>query len=113
MKPQQRSTDEKHDSPLFYILRDNQPVAVRTGLEWAAWYETADRRIAVTKIGKSEVTTIFLAIDHAWWGGPPLLFETRVFGGALHGEMERYTTPEESKHGHAIMVGRVRETLRH
>jgi len=56
------------------------------------------------------VSTIFLGLDHRPWGahGPPILFETMVFGGPLDQEQERYGTWEEAAAGHTAMVARVR-----
>jgi hypothetical protein len=61
-------------------------------------------------IGEVRVSTVFLGIDHAW-EGPPLLFETMVFGGPLDEEMERYSTWEEAERGHAVMARRVLAAL--
>lgn len=37
-------------------------------------------------------------------GGPPLLFETMVFGGPDDQWMDRYTTWEQAEEGHAFVV---------
>jgi hypothetical protein len=50
-------------------------------LEWAEWFETADRIVARDEIGDQTVSTVFLGLDHAFCGGPPVLFETMVFRG--------------------------------
>ncbi len=68
-----------------------------------------DSKIANTKVGKANVSTVFLALDHAWlFGGPPLLFETMVFGGPLDQEQTRHTTRAKALTGHAAMVERVK-----
>ena len=54
------------------------------------------------------VSTIFLGLDHSFGNGPPLLFETRVFGGSMDGDMRRYITRKEAERGHLDMVGMVR-----
>ena len=76
-------------------------------LAWARWYETADRQLArdVELVGGEEVTvsTVFLALDHAV-EGPPILWETMVFGGPLDGERRRYTGREDALQGHGKMV---------
>ena len=91
----------------YYILENGIPKTV-SGKEWGEWFEKADRAVAKTKIGKALVSTVFLSLDHQWGDGPPLLFETLVFEGALDGEMERYSTLDEAKAGHEVMVRRVR-----
>jgi hypothetical protein len=46
------------------------------------------------------VSTVFLGIDHNFGNGPPLLFETMVFGGEYDGYCKRYSTWEEAEGGH-------------
>ena len=56
-----------------------------------------------------EISTVFLGLNHAWTiDGPPVVFETRVFGGPLDGQQDRYYTFGEAEAGHAEMVARVR-----
>jgi hypothetical protein len=59
------------------------------------------------------VSTVFLGLDHAFRGGPPVLWETMVFGGVLDGEMDRYTSKAAAFAGHQAMCRRVNETLQH
>lgn len=73
-------------------------------LEWARWYETADRHVADTYIGARRVSTVFLSIDHAFTGGPPVLWETMVFGGRYDCNMSRYTSEAWARDGHIVMV---------
>lgn len=80
-------------------------------LEWGEWFESSgDQRIvARTEIGGVRVSTVFLGLDHNFRReGPPILFETLVFGGPLDQEQERYATYEEAEAGHRRMVRRVR-----
>ena len=91
----------------LYVLKDGLPIPEDDSLAWSLWFETADRRVALTKMGDVEVSTVFLGIDHSFGGGPPLLYETLVFGGPLDGEMERYSTLQEAEAGHQRMVARV------
>ena len=67
--------------------------------------------VAKTTIGDSEISTVWLGIDHNWGGGPPLIFETLVFGGALADEMYRYPTEADALKGHALMCERVRACI--
>jgi hypothetical protein len=52
-------------------------------LEWARWFENPTSRIVdTTTIGKVRVSTIFLGLDHNFYDdGPPILWETMIFGG--------------------------------
>jgi hypothetical protein len=92
-------------------LLDGHKVKVVSNLiEWAKGLEKQDRRVARTSVGKVEVSTVFLGLDHSF-GGKPLWFETMVFGGSLDQEQERYTTWEEAEAGHAAMVERVKAAV--
>lgn len=43
------------------------------------------------------VSTVFLGIDHNFGDdGPPILYETMIFGGSLEGETRRYCTREDA-----------------
>lgn len=91
-----------------YILNDKEPVPVDDILEWAKWFEDADRRVALTIIDSGEeVSTVFIGLNHQWGDGPPLLFGTLVFGGMLDGEMDRYSTWAGAEAGHKRMVEKV------
>ena len=92
----------------MWILRDG--VAVPAGVEeWGAWFEKADRTVAKTGVGEAQVSTVFLGLNHSFGEGPPVLWETLVFGGPLDGEMDRYTSREDAEAGHAAMVERVKK----
>lgn len=93
-----------------YILVDGEPVQEPDILKWGRWLEDADRVVARLKIAEGvEVSTVFLGLDHSFTNdGPPLLYETMVFGGSRDQEMERYATLEDAQHGHDRMVARAR-----
>jgi hypothetical protein len=55
-----------------------------------------------------EVSTVFLSLNHSFANGPPLVFETMVFGGPLDGQQDRYSTRADALAGHARMVELVR-----
>jgi hypothetical protein len=90
-----------------YILKGREVVPCDL-MTWAKSFETSERKVAKTAIGDSSVSTVFLGLNHQWGDGPPLLFETLVFGGPLDGDMERYSTYEQAEAGHAAMCERVR-----
>ena len=93
--------------PRYYILVDRVPFAVDL-MSWAAWFERNDRVVEKTAIGKVEVSTVFLGLNHNLRGGDPVLFETLVIGGPLGGEMDRYCSRAEAERGHAEMVAKVK-----
>jgi hypothetical protein len=60
--------------------------------------------------GEVVVSTVFLGLDHNFsMVGPPLLFETMVFGGPLNGECRRYATWVEAEAGHREVVAQAQE----
>jgi hypothetical protein len=53
------------------------------------------------KIGNVKVSTVFLGLDHNYsLDGPPLLYETMIFGGEHDQYQERYATRDEALAGH-------------
>ena len=90
-----------------YILDGKTPVLCDL-MTWAEWFETpGNRTVAKTKIADVLISTVFLGLDHSWGEGPPILFETMIFGGKLDQEQERYSTWDEAEEGHKQMVERV------
>ena len=84
-----------------YILEGKSPKPVDDILEWAEWFETANRRVARTKMWLGvEVSTVFLGLDHSFDRGAPILFETMIFGGKQDEYQDRYHTWEEAEIGH-------------
>ena len=95
---------------MHYILKDKKPVLVDL-MTWARQFDDANRIVEKTDIGTVFISTVFLGLDHNYGDeGPPILFETLVFGGALDGEMDRYATWDEAVVGHKEMVARVETT---
>lgn len=93
-----------------YILDEHgEPKLEPDILRWARWFETADRRVAVDTIGQYKVSTVFLGLDHNFSEGPPLLWETMIFGrGKLNLYMRRYETKDEAVVGHSETIEMVR-----
>jgi hypothetical protein len=81
-------------------------------LKWGQWFDTADRQVADDTLlppavpSEVRVSTIFLGIDHAWGGGPPVLWETMIFGDKsfFNDRQMRYTSREDALAGHKEMV---------
>ena len=95
--------------PRYYILVDRLPVAADHDT-WMRWFETSDRQIGDDKIGKTRVSTVFLGIDHNFYGSSgPVLFQTLIFDGPFADEMWRYSTYAEAERGHqeAVMQARM------
>jgi hypothetical protein len=90
---------------------DGVPTPEPDLLRWGRWFEESGdaRRVAVTYFGDGtvRVSTVFLALDHNWGQGPPLLWETLVFGGPLNSLMARYTSKALAEAGHRAIVRQV------
>jgi hypothetical protein len=94
-------------TPLQYILdENNKPVEADLFL-WAAWMDNQTNRIVgYTQINSQvEVSTVFLGLDHNFSNeGPPILFETMIFGGSCNENQWRWRTWDEAKAGHEFAV---------
>lgn len=86
----------------FYYDWRGQPT---TADAWGLAF-TRDRTVARTIVREPvTVSTVWLGIDHNFSGdGPPLIFETMVFGGGNDGAQYRYATEAEALAGHARVV---------
>lgn len=91
-----------------YILDGHKAVPEPDLLKWGQWLETANRHVGQDEIGTARVSTVFLGLDHSFGDGPPLLFETMVFGGKMDGETWRYETWEQAAAGHKAVIDQVR-----
>lgn len=105
----------------YYILDGHTPKPVENQniLQWAMAFETMDRSVGNTIVGNYHVSTVFLGLDHNFFGpGPPVLFETCIFDdskpvashfqpGEFYVESEvvwRGSTWEEAEAEHARVV---------
>lgn len=99
-----------------YFGWDGWPISLRTYCFLSQESRFDGRRggkhVAVTKAlddPETWVSTVWLGLDHSWSGGPPLIFETMIFGGPLDQDyQQRYSTVEEARAGHerAVEVAR-------
>jgi hypothetical protein len=81
-----------------YYDPDGNPM---TTLEWRKAFETWDRTVRKTEVNGLLVSTVWLGMDHNFsQTGPPLIFETMVFGNDGEEYCERYATKTEAKKGH-------------
>lgn len=99
-----------------YILEGHKPVKCNDLRKWGKFMANGEiRRVAITTASVGvEVSTVFLGLDHRFSidpPGPPILFETMVFGGPLDEEQERYCTWEEAEAGHARWVKNVKSGI--
>lgn len=71
--------------------------------EWAKLFDD-ERHIGEDKIGEVEVSTVWVGLDLGYASlfgdGPPLIFETMIFGGERDLWTWRYATEREAREGH-------------
>ncbi len=94
---------------LHHFDIDSKGNPIPCGLwRWAYLFEFQSKKriIRQTDLEDCKVSTVFLGMDHGWGRVIPVTFESLVFGGALDGEMERYTTREAALIGHKLLVNR-------
>ncbi len=94
-----------------YILNDrHQAVPCADLLQWAAWFEnTTNRQVAETFVRSTRISTVFLGLNHRWFGeGPPLLFETMTFDKDEPELCERCSTWNEAVAQHLRVVDTIR-----
>ena len=79
-------------------------------LTWAALFENeAYKRVAFTRFSHVNVSTVWLGLDHNWFGGVPLIFETMIFGGPHDQFMRRWPTEASALAGHDRIVAALRD----
>ena len=107
------AADEEREMTDAYILDGRNPIPCTDLMTRARWFETSDRHVAKTDIGDVRVSTVFLGFDRSFGQGPPLLFETMIFGGPFDQDkyQERRSTWEEAEAQHAEAVDLARRSL--
>jgi hypothetical protein len=83
-----------------YFDRQGNPITMDQ------WPTGGDRRVALTEIGNLTVSTVHLVLEHGFGQGPPVIFETMIFGGGTHRDLwqMRYCTEAEAFTGHNATV---------
>lgn len=87
-----------------YTLDDSgNPVLERDQQHFGEWFECAENRIIKQDdLGNGvSVSTVFLGFDHRMSGrGPPMLWETMIFGGRHNDYQKRYSSKAAALQGH-------------
>lgn len=93
---------------------DRAGVPMDDVMSWAESFDHANRRVGFTTVTGGnpprtyEISTVHLGLDHGWGDGPPIIFETMVFGLDDDDEMmDRYSTEAQAREGHTAMVVQV------
>ncbi len=102
-----------------YILVNGEPKGTEDILEYCQWFENSDQERIIkqttvpTKNGEIFVSTVFLGIDHNFSAlvcrmgdkqHEPVLWETMIFGGAMDGACNRYSSKQDAMAGHLTMM---------
>ncbi len=62
-----------------------------------------------TNVGEAEVSTVWLGINHNWGDGPPLIWETMIFGGEYNEYQWRWASQADALTGHEHIVAMLRK----
>ncbi len=90
---------------MFYKLEGHKAVPCDE-VTWARSMK-GNRRVAHDEVGAVRISTVFLGLDHSFAGGPPMLFETMIFGGAHDQYQRRCSTWEQAETIHADALAMV------
>jgi hypothetical protein len=87
----------------FYYDRQGNPITFEQRLE--RWKDSGydwdkEYRVALEERDDIRVSTVFLGLNHQYGDGPPLIFETMIFGGEHDEGQWRYSTEAEALVGH-------------
>lgn len=100
------------ERPIWFD-RDGQPVSIQ---EWTDLRSSEEYIRVASTYGPGErwwVSTVWIGIDMGFRrSGPPVIFETMVFGGPLTDECFRYATEAEAHAGHEVIVATVEQAVR-
>lgn len=102
----QKMSREENKMTVAILIQKTKEVVVMSNFEvWAKWFEKAGekKRVGLDEIGDMKISTIFLGMDHGF-DGPPIWFETVIFGGDRDGESFRYETWAQAEAGHKKLV---------
>jgi hypothetical protein len=88
-------------APPMYFGRDGEPIGLG---DWAYLRDAFSPHVAETRVDDAWVSTVWLGLDHGFGIGPPLIFETMIFGGPLDQYQARYHDEAEALDGHLVAV---------
>lgn len=101
----------------YYILNDQGQPVPSTMAKSSVWLERYNEKRIVKQewIENVQVSTIFLWIDHAWMGGPPVLWETMTFSNRKNFDQDSDRcggNREQAEAMHERMCAKVRRSLK-
>ena len=93
----------------MYFSPNGEPMEM---LEWANLFEKRREDLSPeswwrkrTEVGADlEVSTVWLGLNHRWSDGPPLIWETMIFGGDHDLQCWRYSSRQAAYDDHERIV---------
>jgi hypothetical protein len=88
---------------LYHVLdKHGTPVPEPDIVKWGEFFKSVDRVLKKDDLPNgTSVSTVFLGVDHNCSGrGPPVLWETVIFGGPDDEYQKRYSSLEAALAGH-------------
>lgn len=92
------------EPPSLYYDRAGQPIGLG---DWTHLHEPGYQRVAETQVNESWVSTVWIGQDMGFGMGPPIIFETMIFGGPLGDYQHRYHDEADALVGHLVTVALV------
>jgi len=99
----------------YVLSKDGEtPIESTNDDEWGLFmWDVSNRRVALETINGITISTIFLGIDHSYFGGSPILWETMVFDEKMINQKEDRCSGnrEQAEAMHIKMVEFVRQSF--
>lgn len=98
-----------------YYLNEDKTYRPAKLMEWEEQFETMDRDVQKDKIEGHRVSTVWLGLDHNYYGGKPMLFETMIFADEERGRViycYRYSTWQEAEEGHKVAIEWLKDKIK-
>lgn len=99
-----------------YYLNDDKTYKPCDLMTWANQLKNMDVHVAEDVLEGKLISTVWLGLDHNYFGGKPLLFETMVFDQDDLGHdhyMARYSSWDEALAGHQDAIQWVKDGCKH
>lgn len=90
----------------YFYLNEDHSVRECGMCEWATQFEEMaknnTKHVAEETVNGKHVSTVWLGLNHNYFGGVPLIFETMIFEEDSSSDIycERYSTWDEALEGH-------------
>lgn len=104
------------ERPHYFILEDKKIIPCNDVVKWAKGFQGPRHVDKTYLLGEKNrlhilISTVFLGLNHNYGDGPPLVFETMIFGGKHNQSCWRYSTWEDAEAGHREAVQLSKDTL--